>query len=85
MKKFVIAVCCFTALNANTQENETITEEKASGWIKITAPPAAKKTNTVTQKKPATKKPATNPQPAPPKDFNQTNSKVNRFKKDKKD
>ena len=85
MKKLVIAFFCIAALNARAQDKGTITEEKASEWIRITAPPVAKKTSTVSQKKPVTKKPATNPKPAVPKDFNQTNNKVNRFKKDKKD
>ena len=83
MKKLITAIFCLAALQAIGQEQEPVTEEKTSAWIKVTPPAAARKTSTV-QKKPAAPKSQTTSKAETPKVFNQTNSKVNRFKKDKK-
>ena len=68
------------AAGASAQDKTTLTEEKASEWIKVTETTTPKSSSAATRKKPATA-PATQPKPVPPKEFEETNKKVNRFKK----
>jgi hypothetical protein len=89
MKKIIlIPVLCFLSIAIYAQDEELISEEKSSAWVKITVPSntsrvntASRKTTTVNKKKTVVKPPASTPAAKPPDEFSNTNKKVNRFKK----
>lgn len=86
MKIIFLLILCFVVLKGFSQTNELMVEEKASKWIKITAPVATvskPKTSVTVRKKTATTKPPA-PKQDTQKEFEKTNNEVNRFKKTKK-
>ena len=83
MKSLLAIILCFAGLKSFAQTNDVVVEEKASNWIKITAPVPSRTTTTV-KKKASTNKPANQKQDAQ-EEFQKTNQQVNRFKKGKKD
>ena len=74
-------VLCFAGLKSFSQTSDIMVEEKASNWIKITAPTPSRATTV--KKKVSPNKPATPKQDAQ-EEFQKTNQQVNRFKKGKK-
>jgi len=88
MKTFLLLVTCFISLNAFAQTSESITQERASAWVRVTENPITPaKPATVTNQAPAVKKTTTKktttPKPNAQQEFEKTNSEVNRFKKKK--
>lgn len=89
--KFVLPIIIsLFALNSFAQTSEAITKEKSSAWVKViedpvvVSKPASSKKQTTTVKKRSSKtKPATSKQDAQ-EEFEKTNQKVNRFRKQKK-
>jgi hypothetical protein len=88
-KAFLICFISFIGAKAFCQTDETFTEERASDWIKISAPPTpatntrsytrTSRTTTAPEKKEPASKPASQPKSSDV--FNKTNSEVKRFKK----
>jgi hypothetical protein len=89
MKKLLLTILCFTAFNAIAQTSESITEEKASAWIKVVEDPIPAKSSTIKKQTNTSKKKNSAAKPSPAKkdtqeEFEKTNQQVNRFKKAKK-
>jgi hypothetical protein len=93
MKKLLLSIIlCFIAFVSFSQTAETVTEEKSSNWVLVTAisPPVVRKANSISSTnstrvvtRPANTA-ANNQKPPVQKSsetFNKTNQKVKRFKK----
>ena len=60
MKIFLSVLVCFVSLNVLAQTSESITQEKASAWVRVTENPVTPvKQETVTKPAPAVKKTTT--------------------------
>lgn len=80
MKSFFIILPFFIASKLFAQSTETVTEERSSDWIKVTATTTSTKTSSTAVKKKinTSKKP---PVKKEEESFDKTNQQVNRFKK----
>lgn len=85
MKTLFLILLSLVASKVFCQTNDVMMEEKSSEWIKVTATAMAPpKQSTTAKRKKVTNKPLT-PQQNAKKEFEKTNSQVNRFKKAKKE
>jgi len=88
MKNLLAVFICLAALKGYSQTSEAFVQEKSSAWIRVTespvsvAKPETIKKTTVAKKSTTTNKPA-KPKQNTQKEFEKTNSEVNRFKKQK--
>jgi hypothetical protein len=83
MKTILVILICLSALKGYAQTSQLKTEEKSSGWIKITESRVAKPKTVTAKKKADATKPSV-PKQNTQEDFNKTNNEVNRFRKGKK-
>lgn len=85
MKTLFLILLSLVASKVFCQTNDVMVEEKSSEWIKVTTTAIAPhKQSTTAKRKRDTNNPLT-PQQNAKKEFEKTNSQVNRFKKAKKE